>query len=432
MKPGRVIVTYGRSLMSLVIARSLHDRGVEVIGCDDVDFTVMSFSRVVSETFVHPSVDDGEDAYIDALIENIKKYKPDDDRPYLLMPVFRNTRVIARHRDRLEPYITVAAPRWESIEKIFPKEKLVKTAEETGANAPASIHTEDADVLREKLANMKPPFLLKPISGVGGRGIERVDDADAAIAGHAEFIEKHNEAPLIQEMAKGEDYCFTGLFKDGELLAHMAYQNLKSFPVDTGAGAIRETVPDDVFLEPAQRLMSATGWTGVAEIDFLWDGDENSEPVLIEVNPRFWAGLFHSVKSGVDFPWLLYQLFAFGEVNDIGEAKVGETTKAPGLWLAATAQEIAQSDIQFDRLKDAWNKESNKSLFDKFKALTSSLGDVVDMDNACFRILESFDLAKNSSDEWADQKDPLSGLGVLFVLSSLARHGRLPDEVKLN
>ena len=92
MKPGRVIVTYGRSLMSLVIARSLHDRGVEVIGCDDVDFTVMSFSNVVSKTFTHPAVDDGEDAYIDALIENIKEHKPEDDRPYLLMPVFRNTR----------------------------------------------------------------------------------------------------------------------------------------------------------------------------------------------------------------------------------------------------------------------------------------------------------------------------------------------------
>ena len=432
MKPGRVIVTYGRSLMSLVIARSLHDRGVEVIGCDDVDFTVMSFSNVVSKTFTHPAVDDGEDAYIDALIENIKEHKPEDDRPYLLMPVFRNTRVIARHRERLEPYITVAAPRWESIEKIFPKGNLVKTAEETGANAPASVHVEDADTLREKLGNMKPPFLLKPVSGVGGRGIERVDHAEAAIERHAAFIEENSEAPLLQEMAEGEDYCFTGLFKDGELLAHMAYRNLKSFPVDTGAGAIRETIADEVFLEPVQRLMRATRWTGVAEIDFLWNGDENTEPVLIEVNPRFWAGLFHSVKSGVDFPWLLYQLFAFGAVKDIGEAKIGETTKAPGLWLASTAQEIAQSDIQFDRLKDAWSKPSNKNLFDKFKALTSSLGDVVDMDDACFRILESVDLAKDSSDEWTDQKDPLSGLGVLFVLSSLARHGRLPDEVKLN
>ena len=40
---GRVILTYGRSLMALVIARSLAQRGVEIIGCDDVDLTVLSF-----------------------------------------------------------------------------------------------------------------------------------------------------------------------------------------------------------------------------------------------------------------------------------------------------------------------------------------------------------------------------------------------------
>ena len=34
--PGRVILTYGRSLMALVIARSLARQGIEVIGCDDV------------------------------------------------------------------------------------------------------------------------------------------------------------------------------------------------------------------------------------------------------------------------------------------------------------------------------------------------------------------------------------------------------------
>ena len=45
---GRVIVTYGRSLMSLAIARSLHERGVEIIGCDDVGMTALSFSKNIN------------------------------------------------------------------------------------------------------------------------------------------------------------------------------------------------------------------------------------------------------------------------------------------------------------------------------------------------------------------------------------------------
>lgn len=430
MIPGRVIVTYGRSLMSLVIAQSLSRRGVEVIGCDDVDLTVLSFSDYVDETFVHESPDDGEDQYIESLLRGVRKYKPEDDRPYILMPVFRNTRLIARHRERFEPHITVAAPDWSSISKVFPKENLARTAHASGANAPESIYAETQDELREKLESLKPPFLLKPVAGVGGRGIERFDDAKSAIDAYGSYLKNNREAPLIQECVDGEDYCFTGLFKDGDLLAHMAYRNLRNFPVENGAGAIRETVDDQIFLEPVQKLMKNTGWTGVAEIDFMWTGKPDAEPYLIEVNPRFWAGLFHSVKSGVDFPWLLYQLFAKGDVHHIPEANIGETTKTPGLWLASAVQEIAQSDIKFDRLNEIWSENRDQNLFEKVRQSGTALKDAVSFDDACFRIMDTFDLAKNSSDELSERQDPLAGLGILFILSSLARHGRLPEEVK--
>ena len=429
MKPGRVIVTYGRSLMSLVIAQSLSRRGVEVIGCDDVDLTVMKFSNYVDETFVHPNIDNDEDGYFDTLIKNIVKYKPEDDRPYILMPVFRNTRAIARHRTLFDPHITVAAPLHESIKKIFPKENLVDTAEIAGANAPKTLHTTDAELLKRELAEFRTPLMIKPVAGVGGRGIKTYETTDAAIKAHAAFLDAEDEAPLVQEKVEGEDYCFTGLFKDGKLLAHMAYRNVKSFPLETGAGAIRETVDDKPFLEPAQKLMKETYWTGVAEIDFLWTGDPADQPWLIEVNPRFWAGLFHSVKSGVDFPWLLYKLFADGDVGVHTEAKIGETTKAPGLWLASTAQEIANSSVHFDKLGDAWKKDS-QSISEKMGNVLAALKGSVDLDDACFRLFESFDLAKNSSDELSEHDDPLAGLGILFILSSLARHGSLPDEVK--
>lgn len=431
MKPGRVIVTYGRSLMSLVIAQSLSRRGVEVIGCDDVDLTVLSFSNFADDTFRHENPEDSEEAYIESLLENVKKHKPEDDRPYILMPVFRNTRIIARYRDVFDPHITVAAPSWDSISKIFPKENLALTASEAKANIPQTLFTDDPAELAEKINDLKPPVMLKPVAGVGGRGIESFDNLDKAKTAHADFVKKHGEAPLIQERVDGEDYCFTGLFQDGELLAHMAYRNLKSFPRETGAGAIRETVDDQVFIEPVKQLMRETGWNGVAEIDFLWTGKDEDKPVIIEVNPRFWAGLFHSVKSGIDFPWLLYQLFADGKVDDAREAVVGETTKAPGLWLASTVQEIAESDVNFDRLQKVWSANNKAGFFEKLTRSVGALGSVVDIDDACFRLLDTLDVAKESSDELSEHKDPFAGLGVLFVLSSLARHGRLPEEVKI-
>ena len=430
MKAGRVIVTYGRSLMSLVIAQSLSRRGVEVIGCDDVDLTVMSFSQHVSKTFVHPVAVDDEEGFLSVMAEKVRAYKPKDDRPYLLMPVFRNTDLIARNRRRFEPDITVAAPDSKSISKIFPKQALAATALEAGIGIPKTIHAAGAETLAEKLASFRTPLMLKPVAGVGGQGIEIYDDCESAIAAHQEFLHAHGEPPLIQEKVEGDDYCFTGLFKNGRLMAHMAYRNLKSFPRKAGAGAIRETVDDQVFIEPVKKLMGETGWTGVAEIDFLWSGDRKDKPWLIEVNPRFWAGLFHSIKSGVDFPWLLYELFTTGEISRSGEAQVGETTKTPGLWLASVAQEIAESDIRFDKLSAAWAANVNGGLTQKASNVYSAFGDALNLDDACFRILETFDLAKDSSGEFQEYDDPYTGLGILFVLSSLVRHGRLPEEIK--
>src|SRR5512134_3341671 len=102
---GRVILTYGRSLMALAIARALALRGVEVIGCDDVEATVLSFSKHVEETFTLPPWDKAPEDYLDALEKAVLTYAPRDGRPYVLMPVFREISLITRHRDRFEPTI---------------------------------------------------------------------------------------------------------------------------------------------------------------------------------------------------------------------------------------------------------------------------------------------------------------------------------------
>ena len=65
---GRVILTYGRSLMSLAAAQVLNDRGVEVIGCDSIDLTVTQHSRYCSDYAVHRDFDEDPEGFIDDLV----------------------------------------------------------------------------------------------------------------------------------------------------------------------------------------------------------------------------------------------------------------------------------------------------------------------------------------------------------------------------
>ena len=82
--------------MSLVIARSLSERGIEVIGCDDVDLTVLSFSKHTKDSFTHPHFEREPEAALNAFEEAIRKYAPEDDRPYVLIPGFRDAKLKSR------------------------------------------------------------------------------------------------------------------------------------------------------------------------------------------------------------------------------------------------------------------------------------------------------------------------------------------------
>lgn len=429
IQPGRVIVTYGRSLMALTIAQSLASRGVEVIGCDDVGMTVMSFSRCVAETFVHRSASDDPEGFIDDLEREIIARKPADDRPYVLMPSFQEARLIARHKARLSEHISVATPDYESIAAVDPKDCLLDTARRLGLHIPPTWRPGEIQD-RETLPY---PVLTKPCSGVGGRGIDKAETREELDAMLPEAGEDDDRL-LVQQCVAGEDYCVTGLFDDGVLKASAAYRNLVQFPAKTGAGALRETVDVSPFLATVETLFRELKWSGVAEIDFRWDGE--AEPWLIEVNPRFWAGLFHSVETGADFPWMLYELAAFGDVQTTAEAIVGAKTRVAGLWLLGAMQDIADSDEHFAAAKSAWagagEKFKSGELLEAAKEFGRATKEIADFSTAGPRLREAMLTAKGAPNDLFKSHDPLVSLGALFVVTSLLRHGKLPPEIKFD
>jgi predicted ATP-grasp superfamily ATP-dependent carboligase len=427
---GRVIVTYGRSLMALTIAQSLGSRGVEVIGCDDVGLTALSFSRYARKHFVHASATSDPDRFIDDLEAAIIRHKPADDRPYVLMPCFQETRLIARQAERLSRHIEVAAPGIEAIRAVDPKDSLMRTARGMGLRIPS---TWTSDELADGLMAWPEvfPVIAKPPHGVGGRGVRRINGADDLAAALLDWRTK-GQAMLVQDFAPGEDYCLTALFDRGVLKASAAYHNLSQFPRGAGAGVLRETVEDAPFLETAEALFGALGWTGVVEIDFRWDGA--SAPYLIEVNPRFWAGLFHTVESGVDFPWMLYELAVTGEVTTLAAPRLGQRTKVGGLYLLSAIQDIAESDEGFASAKTAWTAAAQKfqsgRLLDATKELARAVTGGPDMGRAAGRLRAALRSADNAPNELFRSEDPLVSLGALFIVASLLRHGRLPPEIK--
>lgn len=157
---GVAIVPYGRSIISLMIARSLAKQGIKVIGCDTTTMTVLSFSNHVStyETYTSPQRD--ERGFIKDIKTIIQKHQPDTDVPYLLIPVFNETSILAQHKGDIEALgITIAGPDAGCIEKIHPKDNFARTLEKSDANSPKNWLPESKEHLKEIQETITFPVL---------------------------------------------------------------------------------------------------------------------------------------------------------------------------------------------------------------------------------------------------------------------------------
>ena len=190
-------------------------------------------------------------------------------------------------------------------------------------------------------------------------GVKRATNSAEAIHACEEFIHRYslgNDAiPLLQASVPGEDYCATFLFNHGELATTMTYHNIRTYPVQSGTGVLRETVSEPAMEQTGAALLASLKWHGVAEIDFRWDG-QSPTPQLIEVNPRFWGGLTQSVASGWDYPWLLYRLALDGKVPPIVPGDPTIKTETPVVSLLATLTEIIQDDRQMASMRESFEQ----------------------------------------------------------------------------
>ena len=106
----------------------------------------------------------------------------------------------------------------------------------------------------------------------------------------------------------------------------MTYRNIKQFPPKTGVGVLSKTVKEDEMEKIAIKICKELKWHGIAEFDFRKE-NATAKPYLIECNPRFWSSLNQSVRSNIDYPYLLYKIATTGDCEEQLDPKIGVETE---------------------------------------------------------------------------------------------------------
>jgi predicted ATP-grasp superfamily ATP-dependent carboligase len=219
-----------------------------------------------------------------------------------------STNVISQNRNRIEPYTKVFLPNHEKIRTVTSKYHLMKYALNHSIPIPKTYRPKDSSDLK---GHLKYPIVIKGDETSGARKVRYAYSREELI-GKYEEIRKIDTLPIIQEFIEGKDKFFYGLCDKGEVRAYFMLEVIRSYPPTGGNPSKAVSIYDQELRELSFKFLKSISWEGIMGLDFRQE-NKTGKYYLLDFNPRFGATIALAIKSGVDFPWLLYRLAVEGK-----------------------------------------------------------------------------------------------------------------------
>jgi predicted ATP-grasp superfamily ATP-dependent carboligase len=212
------------------------------------------------------------------------------------------TLLLARHRARLTAAKPCALPSVPLLRALNDKWRFSTLLRGLDLPQPETQRIETREHLERTPLSF--PLVTKPIIGWAGLGVQ-VHQTRAELESVLSEGRLAIGYPLLaQRYIPGRDVGFAFLARRGRLVAHTAFEAL--------ARGSRRHFDAPRLRANVAKLVAATGYHGVGEVDTRYD-PERDEYRLLELNPRFWASLLYHLRAGMNFPALLLQLEALGD-----------------------------------------------------------------------------------------------------------------------
>lgn len=321
------------SRQSLVAARSLGRAGLRIALAEcfaecDPDLPVLGFrSRYCARSVVLPSYATDADAFATGVIDFVRQYPTrvvipgSDGAIAALMPV----------RDQLaELGSTLALAADAELEIANDKDRTLEIARGLGIDYPKSMVIDSIDQLPDLLAGFDFPIVLKPTTSWAPRSpvrlqsVEVINESEARAA-LDRFLDAGVHA-VAQQWVGGAREAFMMFVVNGEVHACVAQVAHRTTPALGGASVLRESIPIPPDINASSlRLVKAIGLEGLCEVEFR--RDLSNQPYLMEINARLAGTLENAVRSGVDFPLLLWQWATGQPVDRVPSYRAGVKTR---------------------------------------------------------------------------------------------------------
>ena len=214
-------------------------------------------------------------------------------------------------REKIEAHTCLALASEAALNLAVDKGETIRIATELGIPVPRTVTVESDADLHAALAEVGYPAVVKPGTSwrreIGGQRLIPCDVLNEQEATQlVQEMHAAGVAALVQELAPGRREAVSLFRASGKVVAKFAQAALRTTPVLGGAFVLRESIPmpDDLHAA-AMSLVDAIDLDGYSEVEFRRDA--SGRPLLMEINPRLSGSIELSVRSGVDFPLMLWQ-----------------------------------------------------------------------------------------------------------------------------
>ncbi len=327
---------------SLASVRSLGSRHLRVAALGNPDGAATFSSRWCQQAFVC-TAGEGTDEYLHYVEQALDR----TGARVLIASSDATVALIRRHRERLEQRVQIALASEAALSTAISKERTLEIARQLSIQTPRAMNVGAESDIGEALREIGLPAVVKPVeSWVGdehhgerlaSRLVTTPEEARSAV----EELTRTGNSTLFQQFLSGRRESLTFFFANGTIYARFAQWGKRTYPPLGGQSVVGQSIafPQDIGKQ-GERLVREINLEGVSHIEFRRDG--NGVPYLMEINPRLAASTELAVRSGVDFPYLLYQWASGERIDTIKSYRVGVWLRDLKGDLAATIAALKQ------------------------------------------------------------------------------------------
>lgn len=305
MTPTTGAIVIEGHVQGLSNTRALGELGIPVYVLDTVH-CLAQHSRYCTRYFRCPPFH--SDAFVPFLIELAQR-----EHLHGWFLIGSNDHIVEQlslHEEQLRPYYTMLVPPKAHLYDIINKARLLQVATACGTTIPATCYLDTQD----KAQTFRYPLLIKGCLGLSFYKATHCKaiqvDTPEALQHTLKDFGALTQDVMIQELIPFDRthpvVSFTCFAIEGQIQTYWMGQKLREHPIKYGTATMSESVNIPLVLEEVRPLVEALQYTGVCEIEFMFD-PRDKQYKLIEINPRTWLWVGLAKACGVDYAKIMYR-----------------------------------------------------------------------------------------------------------------------------